>query len=874
MRTRLRLKEHPAVWGATAGLLVLLVGVFLSNYIYRKTHEVIDSEQHKMMLFSAYAAAATIDGNLHQTLRPGDENSITYRYLAQPLARILAANSDIQAIYTFVKADNRLQYVLHVVARGRAHRRVAVGAPCDVVPSQVYSAVFEGKSQVVFNSQGSGVFRACVPLQDVHGKVIGGLGVDVSPDGYLARVAVVESARRHNLIASGVAAALFGGIIFFVLRYRQRVRQQSAAQAEQLNYINHLRQQVLQHAPVIVFACDKEGNLILSEGAALQPLHEKAGAAPLGCNLLEFVQESPEIVEDLRRALQGEALVAERQWRGRYYRTYFSHFYDEQGELKALVGVGIDETEQVQLLQQVREREQYLRSLLIALPDTLLVIDRTGTCVEAYAPSGKLPFCCRQRRSETTTAPMIPDDYAERILRSVHLVLTTRQPIVWEQELRIDEQSYFYEMRFVPYTDERVIALVRDVTERRLTQQMLEETNRRLEIAVQEAQEMALRAEAANRAKTEFLANMSHEIRTPMNGVLGMVQLLENTPLTPEQADLLRTLKHSAEYLLGLLNDILDLSKIEVGKMELETVPLALHELVRETVALFSGRACAKGLQLQLEIAPEVPEWVQGDPVRLRQILANFLSNAIKFTERGTVAVYVRPSTRFEHGVWIGVRDTGIGIPANKLATLFEPFTQADSSTTRKYGGSGLGLAITKKLTELMHGHIGVESEAGAGSLFYVDLPLPATAPQQPATPATPVVPKFPGKRVLLVEDNAVNRKVALRLLERLQVEVEVAVNGVEAVQKATTEAFDLILMDCQMPEMDGYEATSQLRARGVATPIVALTANALDSDREKCFACGMNDYLSKPIQAEKLYQTLAMWLASGNGDAPVQEAA
>jgi len=354
-----------------------------------------------------------------------------------------------------------------------------------------------------------------------------------------------------------------------------------------------------------------------------------------------------------------------------------------------------------------------------------------------------------------------------------------------------------------------------------------------------------------------------------------MVELLWDTPLTPEQRDYLKTLRESADYLMALLNDILDFSKIEAGKMVLEQIPVSLEELVTGTLALFYGRASEKGLALRAEWHEGAPRAVMGDPVRLRQILANFISNAIKFTHQGEVVVSVEPSRAFEEGVRLAVRDTGVGIPEAKQAHLFEAFTQADSSTTRKYGGTGLGLAICKRLTELMGGQIGVQSRASEGSTFFVDLPLPVIQTEAIHQASDSCrgneqedLHALSGKRILLVEDNEVNRKVAIRLLEKLGVEVEVAVNGCEAVEKAAAQTYDLILMDCQMPEMDGYEATRHIRQREAQrgserVPIVALTAHALSGDREKCLAVGMDDYLSKPLKPDELKTTLLKWLGT-----------
>ncbi|MFN7017538.1 MAG: ATP-binding protein, partial [Fimbriimonadales bacterium] len=701
-------------------------------------------------------------------------------------------------------------------------------------------------TDIVTDRWGSFV-SAYVPLRDSGGKVIGAVGVDVEAAEYLNKQAVLIQVYQRYLAFAGVLSLLIGLASFVALRYRAVAQLRVQVQQEQLMYLNHLREQMLAHAPILVFATDAEGNLLLTEGAALRHLPQRPPhEPPPSRNLFVMMADHPEICDDLKRALQGEPLITEREWKGRYYRTYYSHLYDEHGRLKTLVGVSIDQTEQIELLRHIREREQYLNSLLSALPDLLFVIDREGVYQEIYAYDESQLAVPKEFALGRSIYECLPHEFAEQAMRPVYFVLETRQPFLWEYSLPVQGEIHYYEARFVPYTDERVIILVRDVSERKMAQLMLEETNQRLELALLESNEMAIRAEAASRAKSEFLANMSHEIRTPMNGVLGMVQLLEDTPLTAEQAELLRTLKNSAHYLLGLLNDILDLSKIEAGKMELEQIPVNLHEMANEVVALFGGRASEKGLVLHAQVDPNTPEWVAGDPVRLRQIVANFISNAVKFTEQGEVKLILLPSATYPQGVWIGVQDTGIGVPAEKLDSLFEAFTQSDSSTTRKYGGTGLGLTICKKLAELMGGRIGAESEVGVGSLFYVDLPLPAVQPPQAqAEPDKAELPEaFPNARILLVEDNEVNRKVATRLLGKLQVQVEVAVNGLEAVQKATANAYDLILMDCQMPEMDGYEATRVLRERGVATPIIALTANALEGDREKCLACGMNDYL------------------------------
>jgi PAS domain S-box-containing protein len=447
----------------------------------------------------------------------------------------------------------------------------------------------------------------------------------------------------------------------------------------------------------------------------------------------------------------------------------------------------------------------------------------------------------------------------------MRIVLEERNPVpvVEQQCFRLDGTVFDVECSAAPFHFEGrdgAVVYIRDITARK------KDEVDRLSL-LQHAKELA---ESNSRHKSEFLANMSHEIRTPMNAIIGMTQITLETPLNEEQNDLLSTVKSSAQALLRLLNDILDFSKVEAGKLGLVASAFEFRQCIDDIVRILSPDASERGVKLHSRVDSQVPALLLGDEQRLRQILMNLVGNALKFTHQGSVCIKVALQSRSATNVaiQITVTDTGIGIPKDKQALVFAPFEQADGSTTRKYGGTGLGLAISNKLALLMDGCLCVESpwfdqEAGklvSGSAFHLTVPLTEvyTLGRVAALAVTPILR---GLRVLLAEDNGVNRKLALRLLEKNGHIVHLASNGREALTVLDREQVDVVLMDVQMPEMDGFQATDAIRGAeqisGGHLPIVALTAHALTGDRENCLSSGMDGYLAKPYTAEELNRAL-----------------
>ncbi len=557
----------------------------------------------------------------------------------------------------------------------------------------------------------------------------------------------------------------------------------------------------------------------------------------------------------------------------------------KQSESRAFVGIIRDITDRARLEQGLRDSEAQHRAVIETAVDGIIIIDMLGT-VRMFNPACVAMFGYQAENVVGQNVKMLmPSPYfdehdaylqnyaktGERKIIGIgrEVIGRRKNGTTFPIELSVGETSMGGNRFFV--------GILRDISDSKAAAEALRRSEAELQERLEEIAAMAAvtseareAAVAANNVKSEFLAHMSHEIRTPMNGILGMIDALEISDLSPHQRDSVAVIKQAGQALLDILNDILDLSKIEAGKVELEYHTFSLGQLVDLLQALWQSRAEAKGLLFSIENHITEHDLICSDGSRLRQILFNLISNAIKFTESGEIRLRVTSSAAPEGRIALrfDLHDTGIGLSREEQRGLFEPFTQAESSTTRQYGGTGLGLAISKQLVTMMGGEIGIDSAKGVGSTFWFTLTVepgdPADLklnlePQPP--PATDTHFGGASLRILVAEDNKINQKVIKALLRMPNIDLQIVGNGQQAVQEVKNSEYDLILMDVQMPIMDGPTANREIRALPGAKSgiqIIALTANAMKGDREKYLALGFDDYLSKPVNRDELYRMIA----------------
>jgi PAS domain S-box-containing protein len=559
---------------------------------------------------------------------------------------------------------------------------------------------------------------------------------------------------------------------------------------------------------------------------------------------------------------------------GRTLERYSTGLRSELGQSLGRVWFFRDITERKRAEQALQSSEEKFRQLAENIREVFWMLDPVANQVLYVSPAYEQVWgraCESLYQNPLSWMYAIHPNDLERAQKVFQPGIS--EPVDSEYRIRTPEgKEKWIRDRAFPIRDQagqliRVVGIAEDITERKRYEQEL----------IQARED----ADAANRLKSRFLANMSHEIRTPMNGVLGMLQLLCDTDLTAEQQDYANVAQTSGRVLLALIDDILDLSKIEARKVSLENLGFNPRDAVDHVVQLLRVQANEKGLDFHSRVAPEIPPLLSGDARRLRQVLTNLCANAIKFTERGEVRLEAALESQGDGKATVRftVTDTGIGIPPDQSSRIFAPFTQADASTTRKYGGTGLGLAICKQLVEMMGGTIGVNSREGQGSTFWFTAVFdlapsgqPQLASERQGRFAARHGTTLPGRtaQILVAEDNATNREVALAQLQKLGYQANAVTNGVEAIDAVERGGYDLVLMDCQMPVMDGFEATRRIRQSihgGI--PIIALTADAMSGDRERCLSEGMNDYLAKPVDMGQLADVLAKWLSTTEGESP-----
>ncbi|MFN4242362.1 MAG: PAS domain-containing protein [Tepidisphaerales bacterium] len=910
---------RPFAEGLAAFFLVFAVALMAVFGVWETAERAIRAKLTEYLQFLARAASKQVDIELHRQLRDRSQmDGPLYTQVRERLRRIRDAVGHVQYIYTMVlDEEGKVRFVVDSAEPGDQDNdgvddRAELWQHYHDGPQAVLQAfgLLDGTPQAVvmpepYTDRWGTFVAAYAPLVDDEGRLEGVVGVDIRADAYLAQINEVRRKAMMGLIPALLASVVVGGAVFRFRGRERRLLLEAETARRQVDEALHLARQ---RADAVEAANARLNKISLQVPGALYQFRMRPDGtcefpyASVGVH--QVFGLSPEQLRDSAQALfervhpddlqplweqiaasaadlspfQCECRVATTE--GDYRRVLASSQPEREPDGSVLWnGFAMDVTERhraAEALDLARHRFDAVRKAVrIGLWDWDVA---TGTLWWDEESCRLFGICPEAFDGTIATAKRIihPDDF-EQAIAPMERVLTSasgeRDFSVRFRVVHPDGSLRWINGMGVALTDaqgrpHRMIGLNLDVTEEVLARQELADARARAEAATQ-------RAEAANRAKSEFLANMSHEMRTPLTAILGYSELLADPAIAndpKERADTLAIIRRAGEHLLTLISDILDLSRVEAGRLTLERIEVRPGELVTQVVQLCRPRAQEKAVTLELQFLDPLPTSVRSDPVRLRQILLNLVGNAVKFTDRGHVSVVVsRPEP-----LWlrVDVKDTGIGLTAEQAGRLFQPFSQADSSVTRRHGGTGLGLAISRRLAEMFGGTVTlVWSQPGEGSHFRIELPmdivdaapwLPGSAePSAKVAPGTATVQPLEHVRVLLVEDSPDNRRLIGLHLRRAGADVTMAENGVEALGKLQQGAFDLVVSDMMMPEMDGYTLARSLRERGVTLPIVALTANAMADDRQKCLDAGCDDYATKPIQPKQLLDACQRALAA-----------
>ncbi len=827
--------------------------------------------------------AALVDSNAHASLRqPEHSRSPTYQTLASRLQRVRDYYPEIGWLFTGRYQNGGALVIIQTAEpHGGTMGEHYLGQPFEL-PAPPDSAVWQTlnsnetalSDEPIFEGRSIG---AVIPLGSPYNGARDFLYLDLDNEHYLGPMAALRRLRDIGLFVAAIVSLIAGMALF---KWRCRIFVANKEPETALQKSEELFRTTFALSPVAMFIASPDFSIRRSNHSLTEFLGytemELTQCSLRDYSIAEDLKKELPLIEKLRtRALSHYNM--EKRFRRKDGSTVWGFLSvtgvrDAEEELSYVVAQVVDITERKMAEELLRLNEERLALAASAgkvgtwdydmrsqgIIWNPVMHDMFGTDAKTFAPT-----------FDKYQELLHPDDRAA-FVREFQKATASGTPFNMEfRTATTNERPMRYiQADAVIYRDDAGQPIRAVGTNIDITAEKVESAE--LTRAKEEAQ-------AADRAKSEFLAVMSHELRTPLNGVLGFISLLKNTSLSIEQRGHIDTIESSGEGLLVLIDDILDFSRIESGNMRVEVTAFEMRPFMRDIYLLQKSRAEEKGISFTFDIDPDVPAMIHTDKVRLAQVLGNIVGNALKFTERGRVQLNLA-ATPLDHmrknWEWrFTVRDTGPGIPAHVVPNLFKPFYQGDSSSTRRYGGTGLGLAISRRLANLLNGDITVQSWQGAGSEFLITLKAPSSQPsalknyfaqQRGKTSPAPASPIMKGKRILVVEDNPVNRKLCTLQLNRMGCETDYAETGREAVQKVLDHKFDVILMDMQLPDLDGCSAAREIRERKKDDPtlcIIALTANAMPEDRQKCLDAGMNDYMSKPFKAETLASTLKKWM-------------